>query len=54
VNRSITFYYYVIWSANEADLGPLTVVGPMDKLQYDRESKRLGLPDFTVVFDDLK
>jgi hypothetical protein len=54
-NRSIAEFYYVIRSANEADpVTPLTVVGPMDKLQYDRESQRLGLPDFTKVFDDLK
>jgi hypothetical protein len=45
-NRSITFYYYVIRTANEADpVSRLTVVGPLDKLQYDRESQRLGLPN---------
>ena len=47
-NRSISEFYYVIRSSKEA------VVGPMDKLEYDREKQRLGLPDFSRVFDDLK
>jgi hypothetical protein len=54
-DRSVTEYYYVVRSPNEADpRTQLTVVGPMDKLQYDRENQRLGLPQFTKVFDHLK
>ena len=53
--RSVTEYYYVVRSPDEAyPRARLTVVGPMDKLQYDRESQRLGLPEFTKVFDHLK
>jgi hypothetical protein len=54
-DRSVTEYYYVVRSPDEANpRTPLTIVGPMDKLQYDRESQRLGLPEFTKVFDNLK
>jgi len=54
-DRSVTEYYYVVRSPDEADPHtPLTIVGPMDKLQYDRESQRLGLPEFTKVFNHLK
>jgi hypothetical protein len=54
-DRSISEFYYVIRSASEPDpLAPLTVVGPMNKLEYDKESERLGLPDFTKIFEDLK
>jgi hypothetical protein len=54
-NRSVTEFYYVIRSPDEADLAkPVTVVGPMDKLEFDREKQRLRLPEFSKVFDDLK
>ena len=54
-DRSVTEYYFVVRSPDEADPRTrLTIVGPMDKLQYDRESQRLGLPEFTKVFDHLK
>jgi hypothetical protein len=54
-DRSVTEYYYVVRSPDEADpRTQLTIVGPMDKLQYDRESQSLGLPEFTKVFDHLK
>jgi hypothetical protein len=54
-DRSVTEFYYVVRLANEADSVTYpAVVGPLDKLQYHRESERLGLPEFTKVVEDLK
>jgi len=55
LNRADTEYYYAERSADEADLGSRpTVHGPFDRTQFDAEAGRLALPEFSVVFEDLK
>ena len=54
-NRAVTEYYYAARSADEGDLGSRPKVhGPFDEAEFDEESRRLGLPGFSVVFEDLK
>lgn len=54
-DRSVSEFYYIVRSSAEADIvRPVAVVGPMDKQEYDREKQRLGLPEFSKIFDDLK
>jgi hypothetical protein len=55
-DRTKTEYYYVIRTANEAkeDLPPENVKGPFTEQQFALERRRLGLPGFSRVFEELK
>ena len=54
-DRAISEFYYIVRSTAEADIvKPVAVVGPMGEQEYSREKKRLGLPEFSKIFDDLK
>jgi hypothetical protein len=54
-NRSISEFYYVIRTSNEWDLAKrVSVIGPLDELEFNEEKKKLRLPEFSIVFDDLK
>jgi hypothetical protein len=54
-SRSISEFYYVIRTSNEWDLAKrVSVIGPLDELEFNEEKKKLRLPEFSIVFDDLK
>jgi hypothetical protein len=55
LNRSVTEFYYVLRQANEWDaVKPVSVMGPFNELEYRQEKTRLQLPEFSIVFGDLK
>ena len=55
MNRAVAEYYYAERSADEGEPGSRpTVHGPFDEAGFDEETRRLGLPGFSVVFEDLK
>jgi hypothetical protein len=54
-NRTISEFYYIVRQPNE--MNPLTrvsMIGPLNELEYQREKEKLQLPDFSRVFNDLK
>ena len=54
-DRSTTEYYYLIRTSTEArGLPPENVKGPLTQQQFELEKRRLGLPDFSRVFNELK
>ncbi|RYY87319.1 MAG: hypothetical protein EOO15_12245 [Chitinophagaceae bacterium] len=56
-DRAVSEYYYVIRSPMEghpAGLNGGKVQGPFDEVQFGAESKRLGLPPLSRVFEDLR
>jgi hypothetical protein len=54
-NRSVTEFYYILRQANEWDaVKPVSVIGPLNELDYQQEKRRLQLPEFSRVFSDLK
>ena len=54
-NRSISEFYYVKRTPRDWDAGNrVSVVGPLDRIEFDREKTRLWLPEFSKVFNDLK
>ena len=54
-DRSVTEFYYIVREANEWDaVKPVSLFGPFNELEYQQEKKRLQLPEFSRVFDDLK
>lgn len=55
MDKAHTEYFYAERSANEGDQRSRPVVhGPFDKAQFELEVRRLSLPEFSVVFEDLK
>lgn len=55
LNRSVTEYYVVERSANEADpRSRPTVLGPYDRPAFEEKARELSLPEFSIVFDDLR
>jgi hypothetical protein len=53
-NRSISEFYYIVRQANEGDSARVLVRGPFSELEFQQEKRRLQLPEFSRVFDDLK
>ena len=54
-NRSISEFYYIVRQANEWNaVSPVSVIGPLNELEYQQEKRRLQLPEFSKVFGDLK
>ena len=54
-DRSVTEYYYVIRAPDEAERGPYgRVRGPFDEARFEAEKRRLGLPDFSRTFEELR
>ena len=54
-NRSITEFYYIVHQANDWDvLTRVSLIGPLNELEYEQHKKRLQLPEFSRVFRDLK
>jgi len=54
-DRSITEFYYVVRQADEWNaVRPVRVIGPLNEGEYQQEKRRLGLPEFSRVFTDLK
>ena len=49
-------FYYVIRTPDEAERGVprSNVVGPLTELEFDRARARLGLPEFSRTFDELR
>jgi hypothetical protein len=55
IDRRVTEYYYIIRMPDEAKgVDPKNLIGPLDQARFDQEKRRLGLPAFSRVFDDLK
>lgn len=55
MNKAVTEYYFAERSANEGDpRSRPKLYGPYDKAEFDEAAQRLGLPAFSIVFDDLK
>jgi hypothetical protein len=55
LNRSVTEYYVVERSPDEADLRSRPeVLGPFDQEEFEERVRQLSLPEFTIVFDDLR
>lgn len=55
MNKAQTEYFYAERGTNEGRPGSRPVVhGPFDKAAFESETQRLGLPEFSVVFEDLK
>jgi hypothetical protein len=55
INRSIYEYYYITRSDDEWNIvKPVPVHGPLNETDYAKEKTRLTLPDFSIVFHDLK
>ena len=53
-NRTITEYYYVIRTPQDAQRGPYgNVRGPFARDQFENEKRRLGLPEFSRFFQEL-
>ena len=53
-NRSISEFYYVTRTSYDSDSRkPISVTGPLDELEFDREKTRLQLPEFGKVFGNL-
>lgn len=54
-DRSVTQYYYVVRSPDEAQKLPYGgIKGPFDEAAYNAEKTRLHLPEFTRVFENLR
>jgi hypothetical protein len=54
-NRQVTEYYYIIRQPDETERGPYGHVrGPFDADQFGTESRRLRLPTFSRVFEELQ
>jgi len=54
-DRSVTEYYYLIRSPDDAERGPYgRVRGPFDEQQFEAETRRLGLPGFSRTFEELR
>lgn len=54
-DRTVTEYYFAERSADEGQPGARpTVHGPFDRTAFAAQRRRLGLPSFTVLFEDLK
>jgi hypothetical protein len=54
-DRTISEFYYVVRQPNEMDpLTRVSVIGPLNAFEYQREKEKLQLPDFSRVFNDLK
>ena len=50
-----TEYYYITRSPDEQlGLSDKAIVGPISELEFKRRKVALGLPAFSVVFDDLR
>jgi hypothetical protein len=55
VERDVTEYYYIVRAPDEArGVRPENLKGPFNLLQFAQERRRLGLPGFSLTFDDLK
>jgi len=55
MNRGVAEFYYLERSASETDPRfRAEVLGPFDRDQFEAEKRRLGLPAFSVVFEDLE
>lgn len=55
LNKAVTEYYVVERSPDEADLRfRPEVLGPFDQAEFDERVSQLSLPEFTIVFDDLR
>lgn len=56
-DRNVSEFYYVVRNHIEGQaggLGPDDVKGPFSEAQFATETKRLGLPTLSRVFEDLK
>lgn len=55
-DRDVTEYYYVERTPDEAKRGvpAENVKGPFSARQFEQERRRLGLPEFSRVFDQLR
>lgn len=54
-NRSISEFYYVVRQPDEWNVvKQVSVVGPLNELEFEQEKRRLQLPEFSRVFNDLK
>lgn len=55
LNKAVTEYYVVERRPDEADPGSRPeVFGPFDQAEFDERVRQLSLPEFTIVFDDLR
>ncbi len=55
MNKAVTEYYVVERSPDEADPASRPeVFGPFDQAEFDARVRELSLPEFTIVFDDLR
>ena len=54
-DRTVTEYYFAERNADEGQPGARpTVHGPFEQAEFEAQRRRLDLPPFTVVFEDLK
>ena len=54
-DRTVTEYYYLIRSPDDAERGPYgRVRGPFDEARFEAEKRNLGLPDFSRTFEELR
>jgi hypothetical protein len=55
-DRTLTEYYYVVRTSSEKTDGGAGAIlkGPLSGPQFAKEKRRLSLPEFTKVFDELK
>jgi hypothetical protein len=55
LEQGVTEYYYIIRTADEGrGVWPGNIKGPLDQRRFEQERRRLGLPAFSITYDDLK